>query len=393
MKLKQQPEDFQVEELAEVAPAQQGPHACYRLEKSGWSTPDALAIVRRRWRIELRRVSSGGLKDRHAQTVQHFTILRGPQRNLKQPGIAVRYLGQRAEPFTAQDIRANRFRITLRAVADSEVPAAIQALTEVRRDGVPNYFDDQRFGPAGDGQFIAKHLVLGRFEEALRQALTAPYEHDRAGQKREKAVLRANWGDWAKCQAKLPPGHARNLVEYLAQHAGDFRGAVVQLRPELRGLYLSAYQSHLWNRLLTYWLETHCRSDQLRKVQLQLGKAPFHHNLGAERQAELAALQLPLPSARLKIADDDSVQPLLAAVLAEEELQLSQLEVKGVRELFFSKGERAALCMPANLTWDFQPDERHPGRQQAVLSFELPRGCYATLLVKRVQQATGEPGA
>src|SRR5262249_56401938 len=69
-KLKQQPEDFQVEELTDVAAGAAGAFALYRLEKRGWTTPGALAAVRRRWRIEPRRLSSGGLKDRDALTAQ-----------------------------------------------------------------------------------------------------------------------------------------------------------------------------------------------------------------------------------------------------------------------------------------------------------------------------------
>src|SRR5437773_40658 len=91
MKLKQQPEDFQVEELTDVVPAGRGSFALYRMEKRGWSTPDAFAAVRRRWRIEPRRLSYGGLKDRHALTVQFFTILHGPERRLNQQGVAVEY--------------------------------------------------------------------------------------------------------------------------------------------------------------------------------------------------------------------------------------------------------------------------------------------------------------
>ena len=36
------------------------------------------AAVRRRWRIDFRRLSYGGLKDRHAVTSQFLTIFRGP---------------------------------------------------------------------------------------------------------------------------------------------------------------------------------------------------------------------------------------------------------------------------------------------------------------------------
>ncbi len=385
MKLKQQPEDFQVEELTDRVATGPGPFAFYRLEKRGWNTTDAIGAIRRRWQIELRRVSYGGLKDRHAQTVQYLTIFHGPRRGLTHHGVKLDYLGQVATPYTSQDIRANRFRICLRALERDTLERVQRAAAEVRAEGVPNYFDDQRFGSVADGQeFVAHALVLGRFEEALRLALAAPYTYDRAGQKQEKAILREHWGDWQTCKQRLPRGHARSLVDYLAHHPDDFRGAVARLRPELRGLYLSAYQSYLWNRLLARWLEQHCRPVQLLPVRLRLGEVPMHRQLEEAQLTTLAALSLPLPTARLKLEDTDPRAPLVHGVLAEEGLELRQLKVPGIRELFFSRGERAALCRPANLEYEGGPDDSHPGRHQLLLRFELPRGSYATLLVKRL---------
>lgn len=386
MKLKQLPLDFQVEELTAVRAGPQGAHALYRLEKRGWSTPDALAAVRRRWHIEPRRLSYGGLKDRHAWTVQHLTIFHGPRRGLRHQGVTVTYLGQVPAPFTSQDIEANRFRLTLRDLDPADRPASEARLLRLAVEGVPNYFDDQRFGSvAGAGEeFIGRLLVRGRFEEALRLALAGPYEYDRAEQKQEKRVLLAHWGDWERCKDLLPRGHARSLVDYLRVHPGDFRGAVARLRPELRGLYLSAYQSHLWNRMLAHWLRRHARPGQLHEVALRLGPVPFHSGLDAAQVAELTALRLPLPSARLKLDEADPCAGVVRAVLAEEGMELRDLQVRGVRELFFSRGERAALCLPRQLTHQFEADERQPGRDKLVLAFDLPRGCYATLLVKAV---------
>jgi tRNA pseudouridine13 synthase len=73
---------------------------------------------------------------------------------------------------------------------------------------------------------------------------------------------------------------------------------------------------------------------------------------------------------------------VVRAVLAEEGLELHDLRVKGVRELFFSRGERAALCRPSGLSAEFGEDERKRGRLRVTLAFELGRGSYATLLVK-----------
>ncbi|HEV3118532.1 MAG TPA: tRNA pseudouridine(13) synthase TruD, partial [Gemmataceae bacterium] len=99
MKLKQQPEDFQVEELTDVALGEDGPFAFYRLEKTAWSTPDAIQAIRRRWHIHPRRISYGGLKDRHARTIQYLTIHRGPTHELTHHNVHVRYLGQVTEPY------------------------------------------------------------------------------------------------------------------------------------------------------------------------------------------------------------------------------------------------------------------------------------------------------
>jgi tRNA pseudouridine13 synthase len=242
------------------------------------------------------------------------------------------------------------------------------------------------------GEFIGRLLVCGQFEAALRLALAAPYEYDRAEQKREKRILTEHWGDWEVCKERLPRGHARGLVDYLRVHPGDFKGAVVRLRPELRGLYLSAYQSHLWNRMLARWLRDRCRPEQLVPVRLRLGEVPMHEGLDAAQRRALADLSLPLPSARLKLDDADPLAGLVQGVLAEEGLEPRDLRIKGIREMFFSRGERAALCLPGHLEGTVEPDEHHAGRRKLTLSFELPRGSYATLIVKRLTVA-GTPAS
>jgi len=386
MKLKQQPDDFRVEELTDVAPGG-GEFALYRLDKTGWTTPDAIAAVRRRWQLDARRVSYGGLKDRHAVTSQHLTVWRGPPRGLQHERVTLTYLGQVAEPFTAAAIRANRFAVVLRSLDRGAIEHAELALREVADAGLPNYFDDQRFGSVGDaGEFVAKEMVFGRFERALWLALAAPYEFDRAEGKREKQLLRDGWGDWPKLKATLPKGHARSLVDYLVHHPTDFKGAVARLRPDLQGLYLAAYQSALWNRMLAAWLGRHVPAADLATVELKLGRVPVPRRAPG---GEWESLTLPLPSARMRPASGEAWAELAAEVLAAEGLTLPELKVKGLQKPFFSKGDRPGCVRPAGLTHAAGADELHAPRRKLELRFELPRGSYATMLVKRVT-ATAE---
>ena len=298
MKLKQRPEDFRVEEFPTVSPdPASGAFAFYKLEKRGWTTPDALNAVRRQWKVDFRRLSYGGLKDRHAHTIQYLTIHNGPERNLEHGGFSVTYLGRLAGPYTSEQIRANGFAITMRSLSAADVERMQAALPEVADIGVPNYFDDQRFGSVGDGSaFVARELVLGNFEGALRLALAAPYEHDRADAKKEKAILAARWGDWPTAKAELPRGHARSIVDYLVHHPTDFKGAIARLRPELQGLYLSAWQSHLWNKMLSCWLSDRVPAEQLIRVRLKTGEVVIPRAMADPIRDQLSVHPYPLGS-------------------------------------------------------------------------------------------------
>lgn len=384
MKVKQQPEDFQVEELTDVVAGQDGPFAFYQLTKRGWTTHDALAVIRRRWNLDRQRISYGGLKDRHALTTQYFTVIRGPARKMAQQGITVTFLGKVEQPFTSQHIRGNRFQITVRALTAEQIAQAESALDQVRAYGLPNYFDDQRFGSVSGKQgFVAKEVVLGNHENALKLALAAPYAHDRSAVKGEKTLLRQHWGDWAKCKELLPRSHARSLVDFLLHHPGDFSGALERLNPDLRGLYLSAYQSHLWNRALAHWIRNRFAEASLRTFNLRGGQLPFVTAMTEAQRQMVSDPLIPLPSPRLAIGDDP-VSLALQAVLEEEGITLDALRLRGFKKMFFSRGARAAWCFPPALAYNSGTDELHVARHKLQLNFELPRGSYATLLIKRI---------
>ena len=95
----------------------------------------------------------------------------------------------------------------MRSLRESELADALTALEVVARVGLPNYFDDQRFGSVGEpAEFVAKEMVFGRFERALWLALAAPYEHDRADAKREKADAPHPLGGLAAVQIETAKG-------------------------------------------------------------------------------------------------------------------------------------------------------------------------------------------
>jgi tRNA pseudouridine13 synthase len=167
MKLKRQPEDFRVEELPLVEGGDFGRFGFYRLTKRGIGTLEAIEAIRRRWNLSGRQISYGGLKDRHAVTIQYLTILDGPDRGLKEGSLDLEPVGRLTHPYGPNQFRGNRFTVVLRDLSPEKARTAEQALEELPRDGLPNYFDDQRFGSVGyDGDFIGRAWLVGDHEKA-----------------------------------------------------------------------------------------------------------------------------------------------------------------------------------------------------------------------------------
>ena len=270
-------------------------------------------------------------------------------------------------------------------MSEDAVSKAIMALAEVEAVGLPNYFDDQRFGSVGEPpEFVAKEMVLGHFERALWLALAAPYEFDRAGEQTREGTPARAMGRLARAQGSTSQGACAEPGRLPRSPPTDFKGAVARLRPELQGLYLSAYQSYLWNRMLAAWLTRALASTDRAEVELKLGRVPVPMRVPEERHTEWERLSLPLPSARVKPEPDAAWLPLAEEVLAGEGLTLAELKIKGMQKPFFSKGDRPGCVRVHSLSHDAGADELNVGRHKLMLRFDLPRGSYATMLVKRV---------
>jgi tRNA pseudouridine13 synthase len=375
VKIRQKPEDFQVTELDRYEVSRTGPFALYTLVKWDIGTIEAVRNLAQNWNLSGAQISFGGLKDRHARTEQVISIRGGPERAFLGSAFRVEFLGRSRDPISRSSFHGNRFEITVRDLRELPDPEPL------RRFGVPNYFDDQRFGSlrGTGGEFIGRALVRGEYEKALRLALASPSPLDRKRERDLRALLRDRWGDWAGLGRDLPPSTERSVALYLAGRPGAFGFAFELLDPHLRVLYLSAYQSWLWNRTLSAIVRALPDSYD---VEYAAGRHVFFRTLSPADHDRLAELAIPLVTPSQKF--EGQTADLVASLLKEEEVEQRQFRLKKLAKTFFGKGMRDALVAPAGLRWAPGDDELNPGRRKLTLSFELPRGSYATILLKRL---------
>lgn len=164
-RIREQPEDFRVDEVLGFAPGGGGEHLFVCIEKRQANTAWIAKQLAKWAGIAPMGVGYAGLKDRHAVTRQWFS-LHLPKR------IAPATPFEDAEAVLIEQIwhnrklprgalKGNRFHLRLRGV-DGAREAIEQRLAEIAARGVPNYFGAQRFGRDGRNLQAAEAMFAGR---------------------------------------------------------------------------------------------------------------------------------------------------------------------------------------------------------------------------------------
>ncbi|MBI3267958.1 MAG: tRNA pseudouridine(13) synthase TruD [Planctomycetes bacterium] len=358
-------------------PASASPRLCVKV-------PHSVAELARTWRVPRDRIGVCGLKDRHGLTTQSITLLGPPPPPLQRSQFRVDCLGKTDQPAAPAVLLGNRFRITVRDLGETEAEAFRLGLEALGRDGLPNYFDEQRFGSAVDGRFAARLLLAGDAEGALRLALATLGPEDPPRLREIRGLLARAWGSWDRCLRELPPCPERIVVSHLAKHPRDFAGAFEQIDRRLRFLYVSAYQSYLWNEVVSRLLRKAFPGEHLLLRKLEHWRWPFPTEVGEEARLLWRRRSIPLP-ARKMAECEPVVEEAIREVLAAEGLDPRALRLRGLRETYFDRGSRAAWLAPEELrTSPPASDELNPRRVAVSFECRLPKGSYATLLTRRL---------
>jgi len=373
MRLKTTPDDFIVREATDLRIRKQpAPYRVYMLEKTGWNTADALSAIAREKRVALSKFAYGGKKDRYGHTFQYVTVQWNADLSLTTPAYSFKWIGYSTEPMSSARILANRFELVLREIGPGEAPKLTAAIERIKVEGFPNYFDDQRFGSYDPERgFSVEKMLQGKWEEALAIALTYSYPTEKREAKERKALLRERWGDWAACREVAKTAFESRCFELLLQKPGAFKEALATARREELEMWVSAYQSHLWNETL--------RRLIVSGPSLPGEAGPY---IFGQPSTRLQEMKIPLPGRGMRFPDPEAGL-VLEEILRERRLRPAVLEQEILPGLSMKGSPREAWILPQSF-WSegLQPDERYPGYQKLELRFTLPKGCFATMMIK-----------
>jgi tRNA pseudouridine13 synthase len=391
------PQTFFVEEVPAYLPCGSGEHTFLWIEKRGTTTLAAIDELARRLGVPAREIGYAGMKDRHATTRQWLSAPRvAPEAALMPPtegaaGVRVLRAERHGNKLRVGHLHANRFTVHLGAVRDAAEARALEAgLAELARDGLPNFYGDQRFGASSSN--VEEGIAL------LRPKGIALTHTDGIALTHTDGIALTHTDGIA-----LTHQEGSALTHQGGRAAGARRGGGPRDHRR-RKLLLSAVQSAVFNQVLARRLA----DGRLRRVldgdilQKTDNGGVFYTDDPALDQARVDAgavvITGPMPGSWARApAQGTAARAIEDEALAAVGITRDELGALG-KEL---PGARRPLWVPVAL--EDQPLRETPTPEEVrpasradagavTLSFRLPAGTYATVLLSALGVAAERVG-
>ncbi len=330
------PRDFTVEEIPLYEFLGEGEHLIVKVQKKGLSTWELCDRLSNALGIARRQIGYAGLKDKHALTIQYISLPTSCEKALesfKLEGVKILSLTRHKNKIRVGHLKGNRFRLRFKKVLGVQKNKIDSMLDWIERWGMPNYFGLQRFGRDGNNWLEGKELAKSNQkirDRKMKEFLISAYQSKL-------------FNDWLSERIGLS-----RLLEEFSQK--DVESILKLPAGSLRGLKA---QEHFFKIL---------EGDLM--MHYPFGKLFSAEDIEAEAVKFAAKDRTPtglLPGRKIKRATK-------TARLIEKAFDDEQILQRGSR--------RYAWVFPSDIYRRYVPQKAH-----YELSFTLPKGSYATVLV------------
>lgn len=380
--IKQSPDDFIVTEIPAYEPCGSGEHLFLSIEKRGLTTLEAIHLIARSLRVPEREIGYAGMKDSVGVTRQTISLPRvTPEEvaGLSLKGVRVLSTMRHTNKLKLGHLKGNRFSVVVRSVTEGAVASASAIVKLLVERGVPNCFGYQRYGAQGNSHLIGGAMLRCDWKGAVDLLMGDPQAlRDDQWRSAVEAYQRGEVGE----ALRLLPRHCsgeREVLRRLAARPDAWEKAFSAVHPRLRKLFLSAYQSCLFDRVVEQ------RLDCLDRIMA--GDLAWKHINGAcflvedleqeEPRAERFEISPSGPMFGSKMMQPrGEPRAMEEHILAQEGLALDSFGA--AQSGAAMEGQRRPLRVPLG------DPSCTPEGSDLRLEFTLPKGSYATSVLREI---------
>lgn len=156
-------EDFVVREIPLYEFSGKGEHLILQIQKKGLTTQEALSWLSGFCGAKVRDFGTAGLKDKEGLTSQFVSVVgKFDFSNFSHPQLKILSQTRHDNKIRTGHLKGNAFFIRLKKVSPVEAKRLFSVVGELKERGFANYFGFQRFGKFGDNYKAGEEILLGK---------------------------------------------------------------------------------------------------------------------------------------------------------------------------------------------------------------------------------------
>ncbi|MBD3406003.1 MAG: tRNA pseudouridine(13) synthase TruD [Candidatus Lokiarchaeota archaeon] len=367
------------------------------MQKSGLSTMDVAHILASELNIPRHLINYAGLKDKRAVTAQFMSIPASSAEMLPKcrlSRILIREMEYTHHPVNIGDLWGNRFKIHFREI-DSPIEEAMEHASSLSTTPLLNYFGVQRFGVTRPFTHrVGKALINRDYEKAVMIMLTETSKYEPVELTETRTKLAEDFTPSEELLDVFPKSqrYERRIIKHLIKHPNDFKRAILKIPPRILTIFIHAYQSYLFNRLISQRarnempLEFPIVGDFLIRLDTtHSGRDSwiFVTERKLESCMDLIAsgeygLAMPIPGYATKTPPSEQTD-MLKTLLKSEQISLIAFRNPEHRSLNSPGGLHLLSVHPLQLNVEGVDN-------QLILEFSLRKGSYATIVMRELMK-------
>jgi tRNA pseudouridine13 synthase len=406
-KLKQQSQDFSVTEISNYPyKVESGKYLIAEVTAINWETNLLIRELSKHLRISRERISFAGTKDKRAKTTRLMSFYNvSPSRlsKLKIKDVEIKTIYSSNKPIKIGNLAGNKFKIIVRNIDEKVNLYRVKNIANyiIKNDGFPNFFGIQRFGISRPiTHTVGKFIIKDDFENAVMTYIANPLigEDDESYKAREE-LERTH--DYTNALKSFPDylNYEKAILNKLVNNPEDYVSAIKELPKNLLTMFVYAYQSYLFNKIL---------SERIRK-NLPINKAiegdiilPIRNGvidkkgiLTKKNNLKKINRQISKEKAAVSgvlygcdsIYSDGKMGEIERKVIDSEKLDPRDFIVSDIPHITSPGSRRQLNAVVKNFKFKLVKDELNEYKKALNIEFTLGKGNYATSLLREFMKS------
>jgi len=406
-KLRVRIDDFHVTELFLYPPKKDNGHfTIAEVSARNWETNTLVHEIANRLHFSKKRISFAGNKDKRALSTQLMSFERVPSEYLFQINIkdvSFENIYQSDIPVRIGDLLGNRFEITVRNIDSAITPEQIKKLIFplVTWGGFPNFYGIQRFGVIRPiTHLVGKYIIQGNFEKAVMTYVAHPVKTENEVTYALREELEKT-RDYSKAFRSYPDtlNFEKAMLNKLIQDLYDFIGALKELPKNLLLMFINAYESFIFNKILSERIRRQIPIHQaiVGDIIYPVKKNIITNEIIPVKESNLDKVNRQISKKKAVVTGlligydtvfaDGEMGEIEHMVIDAQRIDPRDFIIPEIPFLSSSGSRRPVLALMPFLKWKIHIDELSKEHQALRLDFELQKGCYATSLLREIMKS------